>query len=341
VEVRSFGEPSTNLASLQWLDADGGQPAAPGHFGIEAVDPSGTELRGGRWLLLSHHTVLDVRTLRSVPLRPWVERGHGHPMEGLNGSGVPALAFSPGATQYVTVGSIHDAPHEGGPTQGLLVVDVPSGDAYGLPLERRRTHFVDMDDVTPAWLAHYFRWTRAAGGGERLVANTDATPLPWVGRVHEMQGGRAEYRVRPVQAEMLGTMARFIRDRMGGQTAPDWIDPSKPSDTTFTVPGCAGVVAIGFFDDHVGVFVPHAATDQMPACATTVRRIARGFDAELADGAVQGAGARAGLRQREFGYARLVSPCVRPGCHRRRAFRHRLDRRGQRGQEDRGAGRNF
>jgi hypothetical protein len=157
VVTHSFGEPSTNLAHLQWLDADGGQPAAPGHFGIEAVDPSGTELRGGRWLLLSHHTVLDVRTLRVFPVRPWVERGRGLAMAGLNGSGTRAIAFSPGETQYVTVGSGRDEHREGESDQGLVVVDVPSGLAYGLPLERRRTHFVDMDDITPAWFAHYFR----------------------------------------------------------------------------------------------------------------------------------------------------------------------------------------
>jgi hypothetical protein len=287
VVTRSFGEPSTNLAALQWLDADGGQPAAAGHFGIEAVDPSATELRGGRWLLLSHHTVLDVRTLRSFPVRPWVERGRGLAMEGLNGSGTRAVAFSPGETQYVTVGSGDYQPSDGESVRGLLVVDVPSGEAYGLPLDPRRTHFVEMDDVSPGWVAHYYRWTREPDGRERLVANLEATSLPRAGRLLQMEGGHVEYRVRPVRPEMLTAMARFIRERLDGRAAPDWIDPSKPSDTTFTVPGCVGVVAIGFYDDHVGVFAPHTSSGRATDCTAAVRRIAAAFDAELARGAYE------------------------------------------------------
>jgi hypothetical protein len=85
---------------------------------------------------------------------------------------------------------------------------------------------------------------------------------------------------------MLGTMARFVRERMDGRAAPDWIDPSKASDTTFTAPGCTGVVAIGFFDDHVAVFAPDSA-GRATDCGTAVRRIARAFDTELASGAYQ------------------------------------------------------
>jgi hypothetical protein len=85
---------------------------------------------------------------------------------------------------------------------------------------------------------------------------------------------------------MLATMAHFVRERMGGRAAPDWIDPSKASDTTFTVPGCTGIVAMGFFDDHVGVFAPDTA-GRTTDCGATVRRIARAFDGELARGAYQ------------------------------------------------------
>ncbi|HZF78333.1 MAG TPA: hypothetical protein VEZ89_00945 [Rubrivivax sp.] len=60
--VRSFGSKSTDLARLQWLDSENGQPGSVRNFRIEHVDPeTGTQLAGGRWLLLSFHTVLMCR----------------------------------------------------------------------------------------------------------------------------------------------------------------------------------------------------------------------------------------------------------------------------------------
>ncbi len=284
--VRSFGEPSTNMADYQWLDSENGQPGEPRSFGIEKVDRAGMELRGGRFLRLSYHTVLDVKTLAAFAIRPWIESGSGKPMAGLNGGGVRAIAFSPGHTQYATIGSGYDYEGDGEHYEALLVVDLPTGDAYGLRLDRGKTHYVELADATPAWLEHYFRWTREPGGHERLVPRSDATPLPWTGRVVDFGGGRVEYRLRPAREELRGELGRFLVARFQAREAPNWIDPSRPSDGTFTLPGCAGVMATSFHEGVVALFVPGSPPDAA-ACMQVVRRIATAFDAELARGVHQ------------------------------------------------------
>ncbi len=284
--TRSFGDPSTDMAEYQWLDSEGGQPGMPAMFGIEQVRQQGMELRGGRWLRLSHHTILDVQTLRVFAIRPWIEGGKGVPLRGLNGGSVRAIALSPGQTQYVTIGYGYDYDGDGEHYEGLLVVDIPSGDAYGLPLDRKRTHYYELDDATPVWLEHYFRWTREPGGRERLVARPDAPPLPWTGRIVAFSAGDIEYRLRPVHAGMRAVLHRFLLDELHATVAPNWMDPKRDSDGTFRIAGCPGVVATGMTDDHVSLFVPSMPTGR-PECMATVRRVAAAFDAELASGKYQ------------------------------------------------------
>lgn len=282
--TRSFGEPSTDMADYQWLDANDGQPSPPASFGIEKVSREGMVLRGGRYLRLSHHTILDVQTVQVLPIRPWIESREGVPMRGLNGGNVRAMAFSPGRTQYATIGSGYD--YDGEHYEALLVVDLPSGDAYGLRLDRTATRYYELDDATPAWLEHYFRWTREAGGRERLVPRPEAKPLPWTGRLVQFGGGDIEYRLRPVRAAMREAVQRFLVAKLDATAAPNWIDPTQPSDGTFKVPGCPAVVATGFHEDHVSVFVPSQPTGR-EECTAVIRRIASAFDAALARGAHQ------------------------------------------------------
>lgn len=285
--TRSFGEPSTNMADYQWLDADRGQPTPPRSFGIQKVDPdAGTELGGGRWLRLSAHTVLDVTTLRSYPIRPWIPSGTRRPMAGLNAGNVRAIAFSPGQTQYVTIGSGYDYERDGEHYQALLVVDIPSGEAYGHRLERRLTHFIDIDDATPEWLARHFRWTKDAQGRERLEPRPGVKPAPWVGRVIDTGGG-PNYRLRPTQPGMEATLVRFIVERMQGRPAPDPVDPKRPSDRTLAVPGCDDTVVVYHHDAQTVLYTTGPTNRVRADCSGTVRRIADAFNTELARGRYQ------------------------------------------------------
>lgn len=286
--TRSIGMPSTSLAEYQWLDADKGQPTEPRTFGIEKVDlDAGTRLQGGRWLRLSHHSVLDIKELRVYPVQPWIDYRRGVPFGGLNTGGTRVRALSPGQTQFVTVGSGEDHDHNGERYNALLVVDIPTGKAYGLLLDRTRHRYMESDDVTPAWVDHYFRWTRDAQGVERLVPRTDARPLPWLGKFTTFTGGSVEFRMKPVKPGMGPIVVRFIQDRLGGRPAPDWLDPRNDRGVTFTVPGCSHVIAISLREAELGVFSPASKTGTHRDCSDVIRRLGELFNAELARGAWQ------------------------------------------------------
>jgi hypothetical protein len=283
--VRSVGEPSTNMAELQRLDAPpDGQPDAPRRFGIEKVAPQDdTVVQGSRWLKLSYHSVLDVQTLAVHPVRPWIPSGSGGPLAGLNGGGYRAVLFSPGRSAYV-LPAYQSGDAQGQRYHGLIVIDIASGDATGHRIARSRMRYVDSHDFTADWVRHHFRWIRDAAGRELLAPIDDAKPLPWKGRFIDF-GHQVEYRVEPVQPAMRDALVRFMAERFGAQVAPDWIDPSKTRGDTFRLPGCSHVLALGFHERHVGLFGPAPrGAGHPPDCQQMIRRIGEAFDAELASG---------------------------------------------------------
>jgi hypothetical protein len=280
--VKSLGPKSTDLAQLQWLDSQNGQPGGARTYGIDYVDPAtGTELRGGRWLRVSHHTVLDVQTLNTFDVRPSVPQGR--PLAGMNGGGDSARVFSPGRTQYAVPATQYDYSSGSERIDALVVVDITGGETYALKLDKRHMRFADHDDIHSAWVDHYFEWTRDAAGRERLQPRKGAKPMPWRGRIVDFDDF-IEYRVQPVRAEMDAELKRFVVERLGARVVADWANPKATSGDTFEFPGCDHVIAINFHDDHTGVYVPTAKAPPWRRCQDSVRRIGAAFDAELATG---------------------------------------------------------
>ncbi|MBK8018924.1 MAG: hypothetical protein IPK20_20925 [Betaproteobacteria bacterium] len=283
LSVRSFGTPSTNMAEMQWLDAAGGQPGPVRAYGIEKVGADdGTVLQGGRWLRLSYHTVLDIKTLTAYPVRPWVSDNPNRPAE-LNAGGIQARAFSPGQTQFVAPATGRDDDGAGAPYDALVVVDIPTGNAYAVPIHRRTSRYADHQDIDAAWIAHYFEWRRESDGHEKLVPRKAVKQLPWKGRFVNF-GDRIEYRVPQSRPELGEALRNHLMERMGAKVAPDWIDPRKTSGDTFTLPGCDHVIALSVQGDHVGLFSPQPKTPPWVRCQDSLRKIGESVDAELATG---------------------------------------------------------
>jgi len=155
------------VALLQWLDAAAGQPEAPQGPRLGEHVPSDLRLQGGRWLLVNRTVVLDVQSLQYHPVRPWIPQGSDRPMAGLNASTEPALAFSPRGNQYVALASGADAAPDGW-DRALLVVDIPTGNPYGVAIPPRHRAEVEAGRVDGAWIRRYFAW-RDQGSVERLV----------------------------------------------------------------------------------------------------------------------------------------------------------------------------
>ncbi|MBL8330126.1 MAG: hypothetical protein JNJ71_14875 [Rubrivivax sp.] len=281
LRITRFGQPSTDLAQAQWLDALGGQPGPVMIYGSEKIsDERDTQLTGGRWLRLATHTVLDVRTLRAYPVEHWVPARAGQP--GFNAGNSDAGAFSPGQTQFVAPGEADSDDAQGRRPDALVVTDIPSGKSQALVLDRRRTPYADFSDITGAWVSHYFRWERPATGREALVPRTGVKPLPWKGRLISF-GDRQEYRVPRIDPAFVGVVRRIAIDSLGARAVPD--RPGAPADgNTLTVPGCDHLIALSATPEHVGVYAPQPAQPPWVRCQATVLKLGALVDAELASG---------------------------------------------------------
>lgn len=95
LRVQRLAGESNDTVSLQWLDSNDGQPGAETRIGVAQLTQEDTALQGGRWLLIGRTAVLDVRTLKSFPVRPWVARGNGHADEGFSASTVVLARRNP------------------------------------------------------------------------------------------------------------------------------------------------------------------------------------------------------------------------------------------------------
>ena len=294
--VRSLGRPTTSMADYQWLDGAAGQPAPVASFGIEKVTPEQLPLAGGRWLLLSAQAVLDVKALRVYPVTYHVPQGG--PLQGVGGP--LALAFSPGRTQYVTYGSSVTLVENGEYVTGLSVVDIPSGVAYGLPLNPGEKRFRTMEDLTPRWFAHYYEWRNDSAGRERLVPRTNARPLPHAGRLepHTIRlvgrSGTSEYPtmtyvLRPATEGLVDALEQFAVARFGatrGPRANAYVRERLQSQ------GCPGGMEakVYFGSENEMRAVLEAVSsgyDDRVACAAVIEKIGLAFEDELARGRYQ------------------------------------------------------
>lgn len=299
LRVQPLSSQSASLAAAQWLDSEGGQPGQSRSWGISHVDlknpaalDAATRLQGGRWLRLGSQQLLDVQTLAVHKVEPWVPHRPGVPITSLSRAGDEVRAFSPGRTAYVLAGSQVDYARGKGQVWGLLVVDIASGTASELRVDRRRMPFASTDDMDHDWIAHYFEWQRDAAGREQLVPRAGVRPRPWRGRLLQGSVGELTYRVERMRPAYADELRRTVLALPGAVLAPDWIDPKRGIDGfTLRVADCTIGLRVGEpglpeedYDGDVSVFAPMADAGTRPACNEIIRRIAAAADAELASG---------------------------------------------------------
>ena len=281
---------SSSLAEVQWLDARAGQPGPSQTFGIEAVSDldAGTQLKGGRWLRLGSRSVLDVSTLAVHRVDPWVPIVPGVPITSLSREGDDVRAFSPGRGAYVLAASgiDYDDP-ERGDVWGVLVVDVASGTASEIRVDRKRFRFAEPDDIDAAWIDHHFVWKRDAAGRERLEPRARFAPWPWRARLRQTSPGAWQVDVPRIAAGFVAVLKTKLAAEPGAQVTDD-SEPWGPG-LAVTLGGCAlQVRAFGVdgpsADDHRISIWPTTGPTPAAGCEAALRRVATLIDEELATG---------------------------------------------------------
>jgi hypothetical protein len=284
LQVRSFEpEPSTNGAALQWLDSEGGQPGPALKPGIQRTEGL-PALAGGRYLR-SRYSVLDVKTMELRPFEAWVDRRLPSPLPGLNASNQPALAFSPQRTQFVALGSSDDN------RPGLLVINFSNNTRQAVPIDRTATRMRDAQDVTRAWIEHYYEWVQSPGGegypgvNEQLLLRRNAKPLPLQGSFVPFGGHFVEYRIEPVKESALPALREWLVRQFGGTWVNDPTPSSLPQPTVWQAPSGSGsrpLITLSPSQSRVAIY--EVAGNRTADGEAWVRRIGGQLNAELREG---------------------------------------------------------
>lgn len=283
---------STRYAPVDWLEQ-------PSHTMTDTVEYRSRDwftqrqsLTGGRWLLLGDECVLDLQTLALYPVDLSSLRGDATVT--LDRDHLP-VALSPDQQSFVRVGwvDVHTPAFVSlGKILHLIVYNFVNGTMETQPVDRQQmrysmqpTYYEQMDDINAAWLAHHFQWQRAADGQDQLVARTDFAPWPRRGwRIGT--GKDINYRLEPVNAEMLDKVATFLeKEFQAKRLTTDHSDESGAIRTTIDFQIGEQVINLTYTRDEYST--PSLAMWQSSSTAPDgklIETISRRFDALLQTG---------------------------------------------------------
>ena len=270
----------------QWLDEMQGQPGRVHVIGIAQRKGEPRALSGGRWLSVYGRSVLDVKSLAV----------HGYRLNGnevrdqldrFYAADQPALAFSPGGSQFVVKGA-RDRPDETDMEKrfdyALVAFDFAARRATVLPISLARWRLPNPLGIDAAFAQRVVGWRRAPDGREQAFLRNDLPPAPWLGRVTGREMDSVSYDLQPVQPALRDPFARFL--------ATEFAAVVTPSSS-----GAGGLEArIGDLTLSLGMLRPqeqrlslyYASDWQRRAEAhALIERIAERFNARLAAGEYQ------------------------------------------------------
>jgi hypothetical protein len=163
----------------QWLDSQQGQPGPVTIVSMaHRPGPPRAFAGGGRWLSIYSKAVLDVQTLtfhryslNSSEVLDQLQRFYG--------AEKPMLAFSPGGTQFVVVGS-RDRPDEMDMDKrfeyGLIAFDFARQQGTVLPIDMAGWGFRGAEDIKPEFVNKVIGWRPEPDGREQAYLRRDPSP---------------------------------------------------------------------------------------------------------------------------------------------------------------------
>lgn len=160
----------------QWLDVAKGQPGPVTILALANRANQPRTLAGGRWLMVYTQAVLDVQTLtvhrftlNSTEVLDQLQRFYA--------AEKPALAFSPGGTQFVVAGE-RDRPGETDLDKrfeyGLVAFDFRKQQGTVLPIDRTEWRLRGLQDIDAAFAQKVVGWRRAPDGSEQAYLRREA-----------------------------------------------------------------------------------------------------------------------------------------------------------------------
>ena len=181
---------------------------------------------------------------------------------------VPPLGVSPDGHRFVRFGWNEEN------VRVLIVTDLTTGERTIVPVDLARMRFSKVGLLDPAWLQHYWAWTRGADGAYALEPRSGVQPLPWKGLLTPPKQS-PEYQVGPAGEAMFEAMASFLTAEMGATRTPE---DQAASGWQAHLNGTVLHLFDNTSEHHVTIYLDQGADTKVLAT------IAERFDAALATG---------------------------------------------------------
>ena len=183
---------------------------------------------------------------------------------------VPPLGVSPDGHRFVRFGWNDEQ------VRVLIVTDITSGERTIVPVDLAWARFSKVGLLDPAWLAHYWMWTRGNNGEYALEPRSAVTPLPWKGLLTPPAYSTPEYQVGPAGEKMFEAMASFLTTEMGATRTPE--DQAASTGWQAHLNGTVLHLFDNTSEHHVTIYLDQGGDPKVLAT------IAERFDAALATG---------------------------------------------------------
>ncbi len=237
-------------------------------------------LKGGRYLLVSGHVVLDIQTGKQMLFNKDNNPVDNYAYPQPDG----ALAFSPDHQKIVfnagfqswntEQANLPDSEH------ALIVYDFEKDKGYSVLYDDTDTRMKNMEDINLDWFNTYFEWN--TNGDTLSLKKWDKLPN-WTGSFRQTDNF---YYLYPVKAGMLPVFKDFVLHQM------EWGATNILSDKTTEYTGRtielgsgATKLDIVFKEDEQQTSLSRGLYENdSPAYKTMVEKIARAFDVELLSG---------------------------------------------------------
>ncbi|GAB3505206.1 hypothetical protein [Emticicia fontis] len=161
VSVKPLDEQGYDFASLQFLDADKGQPTSSFKvFMANEQDGDGKveSLKGGDYLLINQHTVLHIPTLQKYVMNKNNDLIDNYSF--YNDAG--AIAFSPDKKWIAFTGEFATYNTNAEPKfeNAMVVYNYETDKGYSVPFSKINTRLKNQFSIDKTWFETYFEWTK-------------------------------------------------------------------------------------------------------------------------------------------------------------------------------------
>lgn len=269
----------------QWLDSEQGQPGPLHQVAISQREQAGLSLSGGRFLNVVGQAVLDTHTL-SVARYSLISSQVLERLQGFYIADKPALAFSPGGTRFVILGSRrnHEVDKPGQDFEYALVAfDYQRQVGTLLPIQPHRWHLPDITDVDATFVKRVLAWQTLTDGSELASLREDLALPPWQGKLLGSKSSSLSYQLKPVRPEMGDVLRSFLETEYAAR-----LESTSAIGTVNLRVGDL-VLSLGAYepdDESVSLLYLDDWQRQQAAFAK-IQAIAEHFNTRLADGEYQ------------------------------------------------------